>query len=199
MEERVTPEEKLLKIIENPTLARRRRLSFSKIKSASTHRLKLWRKSLGKKESFLKLFRLKNFNRVLIGFCSFFTFFLIFDFYRQRNLLEKRFLSIEEEEKKVKLEEKEDFPFQFDLLDMFKEAKRRSVFSFVPPKKEEPQVKKDLRKQTREIVNNFKLVGIIWSQEKPQVMIEDIQQNRTLLLGKGEKGRFNEDKRNLYG
>jgi type II secretory pathway component PulC len=187
VEERLTPEEKLLKIIESPSLAKKRGPSFSRIKTASKHRIKLWIKSLGKKENFLKIFKLKNLNKVLIGISCFLTFFLIFDFYRQRDLLEKRFLSIEKEKDRVKLKKKNSFSFKIDVLDALKEAKIRNIFSFVPPKKEKPKVEEEKEKDIKKILSNFKLVGIIWSQENPQIMIEDVQQNRTLLLGKGDQ------------
>lgn len=184
-EEKVTPEEKLLRLIENPAQAKDAGLKPKKIK------LKFKFNIFGAVKSFLKtkdkfsprIFNLGFLNQCLVVLSALIAVFLIFDFIKGRPNLDKIYAytsGIEEGAVKIKTAAEVK---AVEISDYVSQIERRDIFHSIPLKKEEkiPEAKELLAV----FAQDLKLVGIIWSV-KPQAMIESKKENRTMLLNAGD-------------
>ena len=179
MEKKATPEEKLLRLIESPgkdikdarPIRRGFRFNLSWIK-----KVKLPKVSLTP-----SLFNLKTINRILAVLFLVITIYLIFDFVKGRPNLNQIYAS-------GALGRRQDIKTSSgsqmaNLSEYLTQINKRDIFHFVPLKEEEsvPTAKEAMIS----LVSNLKVVGIIWSKN-PQAMIEDKQENKTLLLNQGD-------------
>ena len=179
----LTPEEKLLRIIESPKeavhpLRRERRFQVQDLKAT----LKLLKSKYGDKaKDFLTL---KSANAVLIGSAALATVFLGADFWLGMPRLEA-IARLDEAAKKMDVGN-----LVIERLDplaiYLQEITQRNMFALleVPP----PSVvkKEEANQELTNMANNFKVVGIIWS-EAPQAIIEDPKTGRTYLVNRGGK------------
>lgn len=183
-----TSEDKLLDIIENPDKARGKKLfairqNVNRLKDAG-----LWCRSLVSKENLSKLLQLKVINKILVGACVCFTFFLVFDYIHQSTKLGNRFMEIKKTEGKIMKVRKDLLALKVNLEESLNLAQGRNIFSLIPPKKKAapvqaaPAAVQDISLPLRDL----KIVGILWSERNPQVMIEDAKENKTYLLQKGD-------------
>jgi len=181
-EQKQTPEEKLLRMIESPAKDaqninpfRRRSLRFFNL---------AWVKKAGLISKRLKpsLISLKNINKVLVVVSFIIMIYLIFDFIRGRPNINQIYTS-GVLAKRIKEPKAASRVQLINLSDYLGEINKRDIFHFIPLKKEAtiPQAKEIMVS----LVNNLKLVGIIWGKS-PQAMIEDKQENKTLLLNPGD-------------
>jgi hypothetical protein len=185
MPENITPEEKLLKLIENPAAAKPSRNPGKKIRFGFQV-IKGWLKAIKNitigvnSPKIEELFNLRSINKTLIVVSSLFSVYLIFDFIQARPNLERVYsLHNLKQTKQLKLG-LNNIP---SLNDYLGQINKRDIFHFIPLKKEEP----DKTKETlASIINNLKLVGIIWSKT-PEVMIEDKEENKTWILNQGDE------------
>jgi len=185
MAENITPEEKLLKLIENPATAkppqkpaRKLHFSFQTIKSSfkAIRNIKIGISS----QKIERLFNLRSINKLLIVTSSLFSAYLIFDFIKTKPNLDM--LNSGQRIKQAK-SATALVSNNFTLNDYLSQIKKRDIVHFIPLKEQEP----DNAKETlASLMNNLRLVGIIWSS-KPQVMIEDKQENKTWILNQDDE------------
>ena len=93
-----------------------------------------------------------------------------------------RLQKINEGKEAITEEKKVTIP-NVNIEEVLAQAKRRNVFTFLP---EPSQAQASLAPDITEMLSNFKLVGIIWSNS-PQAMIENPKEQRTFLLSQGEQ------------
>jgi len=179
----ITPEERLLKIIESPGIQKAKVYFSAKAKAVNIKTLTAWIKSLRLDKNIIKKIDLRLTNKIVASFCGLITLFLLFDFFRVGSNLRSRFEKTLQASKVAITEEKNVILPMVNIEEVFAQAKRRNVFTFLPtPAKAEASLSPDIT----EIISNFKLVGIIWSNS-PQAMIENTKEQRTFLLSQGEQ------------
>ncbi|HAJ56326.1 MAG TPA: hypothetical protein DCL35_00990 [Candidatus Omnitrophica bacterium] len=178
----LTPEEKLLRIIESPPgrtgpMRPQRRSQDLQIT------WKLLRAKYGDKVKVL--LNAKAVNALLVFLGTLATLFLVIDFW----LGIPRASSVERIEALAKAQAVWDLTIErLDPLAVYmQEITQRNIFSLAPePTSEQPAPVRPAVSQERalKITENLKVVGIIWS-EVPQVIIENISEQRTHLLSRG--------------
>jgi len=179
--ENITPEEKLLKLIENPS-DKQTISSLGKVYKSS-FRVKNWMKAVKDFKTIkgaLSSLEFKIVIRLLLGVSFLLSAFLIFDFFQgqknsKRNL--ERILSTSSHSKVKKT--------LVSLLGRdkyIKEVQRRNIFSSM----EKAPVGKSISIDIVSKVKDLKLVGILWS-DNPQAMIEDTKEAKTYLLNIGDE------------
>ncbi|MBI5872828.1 MAG: hypothetical protein HZB36_01620 [Candidatus Omnitrophica bacterium] len=182
-ESNLTPEEKLLRIIESPPgamgqmRAPRRRQDFQL-------NLKLLRAKYGDRVK--ELLNLKAVNVALVFLGALATFFLAVDSW----LGLPRKSVIEQLELLAKTQGVGDLAIErLDPLAVYlQEITPRNIFSLPTPAAQAPSGKTSaqLEAAAASLAADLKLVGIIWS-DAPQAMIEDSKDGRTYLLNRGGK------------
>ena len=181
--DKLTPEEKLLRIIEDSASGGKRHKLFESYKKKAPD-LKVLIAEVKKfrlnRETFKKL-NLRSANRIVVGACVCFTLFLIFSFISD-NIYYKRSFEKLRSEASVESVSNKVFP-DIDVTEseLVKETGQRNMFSFLPPKAEAA-----VTTEVPTVITDFKLVGILWS-DKPQAMIEDTKEQKTYFLSAGEK------------
>ena len=182
-EQKLTPEDKLLKIIEKSSeqgrpIAReiqrqRKKINikrwFSSFKNTGISKLK-WK---------APVLSLRLANRILLITALLFTFFFIFDFIKGRMRMDERFVSISALPSDEVRRAGERPSAKADLAVSLKEAKKRNIFTLTP------QATAVERNDPQKEIRDLKLVGILWSKT-PQVMIEDTKDKKTYILKAGE-------------
>lgn len=179
-QENITPEEKLLKLIENP-LAQKQKIHPA-LKARGAKSGGSWFGGLHIDKNTFVPVDLQTVNKIAAMLCVLFTVVFIFDFTRLGAELKNRFEQISSNTTILEEKEKDASSLKFDLIEILAQSKKRNIFTFLPPK--EAVVVPTAN--TAEAISSLKLVGIIWSQ-KPQAMIESIKENKTYLLSAGEK------------
>lgn len=180
-EDKITPEEKLLKLIENPLSAKQKPHPAFKVRPLNIRAVGSWVGGLHINKDALRPFDLRTLNKILVALCVLITLFLIFDFIGYNAKLENRLFELNSQAAVIDGGKENTAELKIDLSQTLSEMKRRNMFTFLPPK--EASVVKTTNYS--ELVNNLKLVGIIWS-DKPQAMIESVSEKKTYLLGNGE-------------
>ena len=191
MPEKITPEEKLLKLIENPgkgTGDLKIRRPFNKraiLNLFSFKQLKANFRSLGRSGEKLKpfLLNLKFVNRFLAGVAVVMILFLVFDFIAGRPTLSNVYIYAKETQTASQAFKISPLQNAVNLSDYQSLIDTRDVFHFEPLKKAEatPEAMEIIKAEAAQL----KLVGIIWSKN-PQAMIEDIKESKTSLVNEGD-------------
>ena len=190
MADKTTPEEKLLKLIENPNQPAADRhkiklpgrkfsfnfLSFRQLKAS----IKQFKTAQGKFK--LYAINVKLVSRGLVVIAILLAIFLVFDFIAGQPTLSNNVYA-----KQVGGESLAPGVIEpqsaINLTDYQSSIDKRDIFHFIPIKKEEKTVNnKDILMAE---VAQLKLVGIIWSKS-PQAMIEDKRENKTSLVSDGD-------------
>lgn len=186
MQERKTPEEKLLKIIENPLNIRRPASAAGfkgRAKAKGLASIKAWFVQIkSDKKELRSFFAIHNINKGMAGLCVLLTFFGLFNFISESSAFRVRMESLIKNPAILEAGLKEKYPVAWGLSEMQNELKRRNIFSFLPPQSEVPL----MPAAVAQTISNLKLVGILWS-DNPQVMIENAQEQKTYLLSAGEQ------------
>jgi len=182
-EEKITPEERLLKIIENPKELQKQRIPLALKSAAVKAVVRKWWFDIKRidKKAILKQFNLTFVSRVVFGFCIIFTIGCIIGFIRTQSRLNNGFIKVL---KGLDVEEAASSgksSYELNINDIIRQAAKRNIFTLLPSAAQ-PQGAVD----PAAAVSNFKLVGIMWS-ENPQVMIEDVKMQKTYLLNAGER------------
>ena len=179
----ITPEERLLKIIESPGIQKAKVYFSAKAKAINIKTLAAWFKGLRLDKNIIKKIDLRLANKMAASLCGVITLFLLFDFFRVGVNLKSRFEKmLQASQSAIKEETRVALP-NINLEEVLAQAKRRNVFTFLSaPAKAEASLPPNIA----EIISNFKLVGIIWSNS-PQAMIENAKEQRTFLLSQGEQ------------
>jgi type II secretory pathway component PulC len=178
---RVTPEEKLLAIIEKPGENKKYTKAFTRKQKQQFFIQRLLDFISFKwidKDNFLSL---RAINIFLVGIGLIITIFLIYGFISQKATLNKKYLRISQplpQEECAQDGAKED---GLDLRDAVGEAKRRNIFTLTP------EVKQEEAKKRQKPLTALKLVGILWSEDNPQAMIEDNEDKKTHILSVGDE------------
>lgn len=179
---KLTPEEKLLRIIESPpekvrTMRPRRRIQDFKFS------LKLF--IAAHKNKVKDYLNLKTVNAVLVFLGGVATVFLVLDFW----IGSPRLLALEHLAAMAKKQDIGDLTIsQLDPLSAYlEEATKHNIFSLPPvPAPVAPGQPPAPTAQLTSMTENLKVVGIIWS-DAPQVIIEDSKEGRTYLLNRGSR------------
>ncbi len=181
--EKMTPEERLLKIIENPQGSSDLKKDIKKQKIKFN--IKRWfisLKNLKPKKIKFKMptLNLQFVNKALIILLVIVFALFIFDFIRDKLKLNQRFKVIEEFESGID-EIQEEAQAKINLAGIVREAKKRNIFTLT----ETASVDETTPAKPEKKISNLKLVGILWSNN-PQVMIEDTQDNNTYFVSEGQ-------------
>lgn len=190
-EQRSTPEEKLLKLIEkedgSETVRHRRRrnlfFGFNSLlfflKRAAGNAVEALKK--GVKEPNLKVL-----NKLLLVLSILLLGVSVTDFVFNRPDIER----VYKKSRHIKHEEyeQEDISQRRPFLHYLEMVQRRNIFSPITLKREKkPEIKQE---QLQDMVSDYGLVGISFDDE-PMAMIEDKTDNRTYFLHKGDSiGKF---------
>ncbi|MCK4994978.1 MAG: hypothetical protein KAS13_08055 [Candidatus Omnitrophica bacterium] len=186
--ERETPEDKLLKVIDNPAAGKKIRGNIFKKNMSYTAELRLWLGSFFKGEKNIKFLKSKIFKNLLIGVGVCLTAFLILDVNMCRVKFEKRFFQINNEATKTSkyLEEKKELRVELDQS--LAEAASRNIFTFIMPEK---KTREEAQEQPETIISEslkkLSLVGIILTGDSSQAIIEDVENLKTYLVVAGDK------------
>ncbi len=180
----LTPEEKLLKIIENPTEAPAGKISFKAAEKGSAVNLSAlvsrFRRLHISKDTLLEYANIWTANKALAGVCIVLTVFWIIDFVSSGLNFNKRLEALVKEGSMVSAAGAARVFAGVDIKDVLSMSKRRNIFTLLPPKQEIIQTQ-----ALEQAVSNYKLVGIIWS-DNPQAMIEDSKAGKTNLFNENE-------------
>ncbi|OIO36225.1 MAG: hypothetical protein AUJ74_03140 [Candidatus Omnitrophica bacterium CG1_02_44_16] len=179
----LTPEEKLLRIIESPpqavqSMRRERRGPDFKFD------LKLLKAKYGEK---LKAFlNLKAASVVLVFFSGLATMYLGLDFW----LGAPRLTNVQRLEMRAKKMEVGDMTLgQLDPLSIYlHEITQRNIFSLPETVEQAAAKKAEPKVEIKSLIDGLKVVGIIWS-DAPQAIVEDSKNGKTDLLNRGSKIR----------
>jgi type II secretory pathway component PulC len=178
----LTPEERLLKLIEHPEPGpiiqpgRGKKFDFKGFVESLLKFKKIDKETL-------KSINLRTVNKVVISLCAALTIFCIFDFMRVSANLRRRLEQInasvqvtDQERNKVTLP-------KVDLREVVAQLKKRNIFTFLPPDVAEAQAPVD----DVQTIATLKLVGVIWSGATPQAMVEYSKEQKTYLVAAGDQ------------
>jgi type II secretory pathway component PulC len=178
--EKTTPEEKLLKIIEDPDSAQKRKLPPKEEISNQLNRLAGWYKKLHLDIKMLKHIDLHVVSRVIAGLCVVVTLFLVFDIIRGKIYFGRRFEKIIAEPVVMASDMKVPMNIDVKLEDALVQSRKHNMFTLIP-QREKPIPRADISGPVE-----LKLVGVLWS-DKPQAMIENTREQKTYFVGIGDK------------
>jgi len=186
-QDNLTPEEKLLKIIENPQTERRKVPGGGIPRGPSPKgEAGAWFKKLRIDKNTIKNISLKTVNKMVLALCAIFTVFFIFDFVMLGSSSAKKLSRITAEAATPEVKEKKMKFQEVNLVDAITLSKRHNIFSFLPPAASSITQISTMPLEVEQAINNLKLVGIIWSNN-PQAIIEDSKEQKTYLLNAGDK------------
>jgi type II secretory pathway component PulC len=178
---RLTPEEKLLKIIEKPGDNKKHIKAFTR-KQKQQVLLRRFSEIISFKWLDLdKILNLHALNVFLVGVSLLITVFLVYGFVSQKAALSNKFDRITQPlpQQECKVEEPKSGTLK--PRDVVSEAGRQNIFTL------KPEVKKEEAKKKLKPLTALKLVGILWSEENPQVMIEDNEDRKTYILNENDR------------
>ncbi|MFH1442363.1 MAG: hypothetical protein ABIH18_10045 [Candidatus Omnitrophota bacterium] len=178
--ENITPEEKLLKIIESPGIQKQKSTPAQSKRNKNAGISVGWLKKFNIDREKLKNFNLKTANKISIGICVVFTVFGVSDFLKFKIQLDNRYQKIINGIAVSPGEPQKLIIPDVKLKILQEEIKKRNIFTFLP----KPEIVEAAG--TNDEIANLKLVGVIWS-DNPQAMIEDLAGKRTYLVNQGEK------------
>lgn len=168
----MTPEEKLLKIIEAGTPHVQKDGSIATEKKPSL-----------KVPLAMKTISIQTVNQWTVGICIVVTLIYIVLWVKTNNNLRKRFEQITRESDKIVVNDDEELaPSKptVSLSDIFSRIREHNIFSL----EQIPRTQERSAMDYTHLMSRLKLVGIIWS-DQPQAMIEDSETSKTYLVGKG--------------
>lgn len=178
-EPNLTPEEKLLRIIDTPADAVRRMRPQRRLQDFKLS-LKLFKAQYG--EKFKEFLNLRAVNAVLVVCAAIVTVFLALDFWLGLPSPEA-LQRMEQTAKKLDITE-----LTIEHLEpvsvYLQEITQRNIFALTEALQEAPVPAAPQSPELTELTGTLKVVGILWS-ETPQVMIEDSKEGRTYLLNRG--------------
>lgn len=181
-EEKITPEEKLLKIIENPAIEKQKVFAPAKAIRQTTLNVHTLLHGILTHKNFHKYISLQAITKVLMGLCVLITIFAVYNYFVFGNEIKKKFEKIISD---IGIYEpgsqKQIFP-EPNIGDIIAGYRVRNMFSFLPVTSTGTTA---AQKEISQLVSTLKLVGVIWS-ENPQAMIEDVPSNKTYLVNTGE-------------
>lgn len=187
--DRLTPEEKLLQVIDNPAAAKKRGALERLGRQASAWSLGMsWvlDRLRGGRPGSGPMVTLRMINRGLAIICGVLALAWLADFFALRSQFLTRLDMVERTQLIAPTQTKGPSLPTLDFADVLEHAKARNIFTFVSPKVETSAPAAPVAEDLSPYVAELKLVGVIWS-DNPQAMIEQTKEGKTYLLGRGEK------------
>lgn len=187
-QDNLTPEEKLLKIIENPQREGRKLGGGSRgIATVGSLKavLEAWLKKIRVNKFSFKDINLKIVNKIALALCVILTLFFVFDFISFGNSSLKKISKITAEAAVPEVKAKKINFQKINFAETINLAKKHNIFSFQPPVDNSEQAG-SVPLEAQQVISNLKLVGIIWS-DSPQAMVENTKEQKTYLLSAGDK------------
>ena len=181
MKNNITPEEKLLRILEGPSPLKKKPKVPIKNRVKEIKNLGIWLKRLRINKNSLKQLDLRTANKILSFLCAFFTFFCIFDFITVDKALKNRLTKIKQQTASLPQDNNSFSISSADIKQIVSQTRKRNIFTLL-----EPKVETIVTTSLADMIKSLKLVGILWSEENPQVMVEDTKETKTYLLSVGE-------------
>jgi len=181
--ENITPEERLLRIIENPQGEQRKPILGAKAAGIDIGALAANFKSLHFDKNIFKNINFKMVNRAVLALCVIFTLFTVFNYLKFKSALSGRLVKIISDANAARPAQADSVLPEISISQTLDLAKRRNMFSFLPPVS---VIKPGVALDAAQMVSTLKLVGIMWS-DNPQAMIEDTKAQKTLLLGTSDQ------------
>jgi len=178
---RETPEEKLLKIIEKHGEGEKYIKTFSRRRKQQEFLRNLYEIVTLKWLDKDKILNLHVLNLFLVGVSVILTIFLGYGFISQKAHLTDKYSKMIKPLPKEEYQREEEILPVPEVRDIILETKRRNIFTLTPEAKKE-EAQKRLKPFTV-----LKLVGILWSEDNPQAMIEDSEDKKTYILNKGDQ------------
>lgn len=191
-QDNLTPEEKLLKIIENPQAERRKSPGTNIGRGAGPKKgagtdVGAWLSKFRIDKNTIRNISLKTVSKMVLALCLIFTLFFIIDFIRMGSSSAKRINKLTAEAATPDIKENKTAIKDVNLIEAVNLAKRHNIFSFLPVTSSGiPTQGSTMPVEVEEIVKNLKLVGIIWSNN-PQAIIENTKEQKTYLVNGGDK------------
>ena len=180
-----TPEERLLKIIEGKGTKREPIERGEKKQKAKIGRKRFFSSlkniqlaSLIPQGSTMTLHLVNN---ILIIAAIVFVGVFIFDFIRDKVNVKRNFALVTGVPELIDDKTTQPLISKANFAAVLKEARKRNIFTLAPRAKEK---ERETTIKPREKVTDLKLVGILWSNN-PQAMIEDEKSGKTYLIGAG--------------
>ncbi len=189
-QDNLTPEEKLLKIIENPQTERRKSPGVNMGRGVGSKKgqpgITAWLNKIRIDKNTLRNISLKTVSKIVLALSVIFTLFFIFDFVRMGSVATKKLNKLAAEAAAPELKEKKAVNMDVPLVQALNMTKRHNIFSFMPSTPGMAARSSSIPVEIEEIVKNLKLVGIIWSNN-PQAIIENTKEQKTYLVNGGDK------------
>ena len=177
----ITPEEKLLKIIENPqSPAGKINLGSAQKASVKESLISRFRELHIDRDAVMEYVNIWTANKALAVLCIVLTAFWIFDFISVGFNLNKRLNTLVKTGGVSRSVNAATVFSGVEIREVLAQARKRNIFTLLPPKQEVIQTQ-----ALDQAVGNYKLVGIIWS-DSPQAMIEDSKSGKTNLMSENE-------------
>lgn len=182
--DQLTPEERLLRVIDNPQGAKPG--AFGRLRAPSASGLLLWVTArLKGPQASHPLVTLRMVNRGLVAVGALLTVAWAIDFFSMQSQYQARLEMVERTQLVAPTQTKTISLPSLDFSDVLVQSTQRNVFTLVPPKVEAPAPPPKEVEDLTPQANDLKLVGVIWS-ETPQAMIEQAKEGKTSLVSKGE-------------
>jgi len=185
--DKITPEEKLLKMIESPGSAKGKIALGLKNPALSIKEFSNWFKSLRIDKNALKSISLSTVNKGMMGLCVILTAFFIFNYITARVSLDERLTQVKVGATAYSVDEEKTSIPVVDIKSVIATAKKSNMFTFLPVSS---RPRGGSSNEASQEIGDLKLVGILWSNN-PQAMIENAKENKTYLLNSGDQlGEF---------
>ena len=182
-EEKITPEEKLLKIIENPAIEKSKgRAGAAKSIAVPAPAFAAFLRGLLANKEISRYISLQTANKALAVVCACLTVYALYNYLAFNNGLAKKYEKITTDTAVYKPSAQTMVIPEVNAEDLISDYRARNIFSFTPPGVAEKSAQ---QKDISQLASNLKLVGVIWS-DTPQAMIEDAQGGKTYLVSAGE-------------
>jgi len=202
-QDNLTPEEKLLKIIENPQADRRKssgtnmgRGTGGGPKKGPGTGVGAWLSKIRIDKNTIRDLSLRTVSKMVLVLCLIFTIFFIIDFISMGSSSAKKLNKLAAEAAAPDIKVNKTAIKDVGLVEAINLAKRHNIFSFLPQTAGIPTQASTMPVEIEEIIKNLKLVGIIWSNN-PQAIIENTKEQKTYLVNGGDKMSIMDIKRIL--
>lgn len=185
--DRLTPEERLLRVIDNPQAAKGHPLARLTRGTSSLGGMMLSVAAAlkGSKPGTQPLLTLRMVNRMLVVLGALVTLIWMIDFFSIRSQYVARLEMVERTQLIAPTQTRGTSLPMLEFGQVLEEAAQRNPFTFLPPKAEAQAPAAPVVEDLTPQLDDLKLVGIIWS-DNPQAMIEQTKEGKTSLVGKGE-------------
>lgn len=177
--EKITPEERLLKIIESPDVKKRPIPLSVKVRGMGMSSFKDWFKNIHIDKDVIKHVNFRSINIAVAVICILITLIWIFSFIKSGIAAGRRFKQVVSQDISASGEDKRP-NIDVSIDDALSRVRRRNMMTFLPSKEEVAS-----SVSIGPSLSNFKLVGILWS-DNPQAMIENTKDQKTYFVSKGD-------------